>query len=217
MKDSVKSKLQGVRQVVMVSIVLMLICGLLFPALLSGISQLLFPGQAKGNLLTVEGKTLGAKYVGQEFNQAYYMWSRPSAVHYNVYVEAEDGKKYYPDKTEFEGIGSGSENYAPSNPALTERIQKDLDRFLALNPNVKKEDIPADLLTASGSGLDPHISPQAALIQIPRIAEASGLSEEEIRSIVEQHTQKKLLGIFGEETVNVLEVNIALAQKMGLL
>ena len=97
------------------------------------------------------------------------------------------------------------------------RIQKDLDDFLAAHPGVKAEDIPADLLTASGSGLDPHISPQAAEVQIPAVAEHSGLSEEEVSQIVEENTEGKTLGVFGEERVNVLKCNLAIAESMGLL
>ena len=217
MKESVKNLLHGTRQAVTVTVVLMLICGLLFPCLLTGLSALIFPNQAGGNLITVNGQTVGAEYVGQEFTEDYYMWSRPSAYHYNVYTEGEDGKQYYPDRTEFPGIGSGSNNYAPSNPALTERVEADIEAFLEKNPEVKREDIPTDLLTASGSGLDPHISPESAEIQIPRIVEASGLSEDTVRDIVRNNTDGKFLGIFGEETVNVLMVNIEIAQKMDLI
>lgn len=217
MKESMKKIMHNGRQTVMVTLILMVICGLLFPCLLTGLSALLFPNQAHGSLLTVNGQTVGAENVGQEFTEDYYMWSRPSAYHYNVYVEGEDGKQYYQDGTEFPGIGSGSDNYAPSNPALTERVEADIEAFLAKNPDVKREDIPTDLLTASGSGLDPHISPASAEIQIPRIAEASGLTEEEIKDIVSENTQGKLLGIFGEETVNVLKVNVEIAQRMGIL
>ena len=217
MKESVKNLLHGTRQAVTVTVVLMLICGLLFPCLLTGLSALIFPNQAGGNLITVNGQTVGAEYVGQEFTEDYYMWSRPSAYHYNVYTEGEDGKQYYPDGTEFPGIGSGSNNYAPSNPALTERVEADIEAFWKKNPEVKQEDIPTDLLTASGSGLDPHISPESAEIQIPRIVEASGLSEDTVRDIVRNNTDGKFLGIFGEETVNVLMVNIEIAQKMDLI
>lgn len=217
MKESVKKLLYGTRQTVAVSVMLMVICGLVFPCLLTGISALVFPNQANGNLITVNGQTVGAENVGQEFTEDYYMWSRPSAYHYNVYVEGEDGKQYYHDGTEFAGLGSGSNNYAPSNPALTERVKADMEAFLERNPEVKSEDIPTDLLTASGSGLDPHISPQSAEIQIPRIAEASGLAENQIREIVADNTSGKVLGIFGEDTVNVLKVNIAIAQAMNII
>ena len=114
-------------------------------------------------------------------------------------------------------LSSGSNNYAPSNPALTERVEADLETFLEKNPEVKEEDIPTDLLTASGSGLDPHISPDSAEIQIPRIVEASGLSEEEVREIIDRNTEGKTLGVFGEDKVNVLLVNIEIAQAMGLI
>ena len=216
MKESVKSILHSARQTVGVTVILMLVCGLLFPCLLTGLSALIFPHQADGNLLTVNGQTVGAEYVGQEFTEDYYMWSRPSAYHYNVYVEGEDGM-YYNDGTEFPGIGSGSNNYAPSNPALTQRVEADIEAFLAENPGVAREDIPADLMTASGSGLDPHISPAAAQVQLPAIAEASGLSPERLAQIVADNTEEKLLGVFGEETVNVLGVNLDIALAMGLI
>ena len=119
--------------------------------------------------------------------------------------------------TRFAGLSSGSANYAPSNEALTERVEADIEAFLAKNPEVKREDIPTDLLTASGSGLDPHISPASAEVQVPRIAEASGLSEEEVRAIIERHTSGKILGVFGENKVNVLETNVEIAQAMGLI
>lgn len=217
MNESVKNLLHAARQAVVVTLVLMLICGLVFPCLLTGISSLIFPRQANGNLITVNDKTVGSEFVGQEFTADYYMQSRPSAYHYNVYKENADGTQTYLDGTEFMGIGSGSNNYAPSNPALTERVEADIETFLEKNPTVKREDIPTDLMTASGSGLDPHISPAAAKVQVPRIAEASGLSEDKVNEIIEKNTNGKLLGVFGEETVNVLKVNIEIAQNMGIL
>lgn len=217
MKDLIKDLMHNARQTIVVSIVLMVICGFIFPCLLTGISTILFPEQANGNVLKVNDTAVGAKYVGQEFTKDYFMWSRPSAYHYNVYVEGEDGKQYYTDGTEFPGIGSGSNNYAPSNPALLERVEQDIKNFLEKNPDVSIDDIPTDLLTASGSGLDPHISVESALIQVPRIAKASGLAQETIESIVENNTEGKFLGVFGEETVNVLMVNIEIAQQMELI
>ena len=212
-----KEFLHGTRQAVLVTVVLMLICGLLFPCLLTGLSSVIFPHQAGGSLITVNGMAVGAEHVGQEFTQDCYMWSRPSAYHYNVYTESEDGRKYYNDGTEFGGLASGSNNYAPSNPALVERVEADMEAFLEKNPEIKREDIPTDLLTAAGSGMDPHISPASAQIQLPRIAQASGLSEESLQEIVKRNTAGKLLGVFGEETVNVLKVNIEIAQAMGTL
>lgn len=217
MKECAKGFLRNIRQAVIVSLVLMLLCGLLFPTLLTGLSALFFPHQAGGSLTEANGKVVAAENVGQEFLQAYYMWSRPSAYHYNMYKENEDGTKTYQDGTEFPGIGSGSNNYAPSNPELVKRVETDIEKFLEKNPDVKREDIPTDLLTASGSGLDPHISPTSAEIQIPRIVEASGLSEDDVRKIVKEHTGGKLLGIFGEDTVNVVQVNIDIGIAMGLI
>lgn len=205
----------GLRQAVTVTVVLMVLCGFLFPVCLTGLSQLFLKDQANGSLIEVDGKAVGAKYVGQEFTEDCYLWSRPSAYHYNVFTEDEEGNQTYLDGSEFTGLASGSNNYAPSNPALVERVEAGIETFLEKNPGVSREDIPADLVTASGSGLDPHISPEAAAIQVPRIAEASGLSEEEVSDIIKKHTEGKVLGIFGEDTVNVLETNIALAEAMG--
>ena len=217
MKESKKSLFRGARQAVVLTVVLMLLCGLVFPCVLTGLSALIFPKQAGGSLITVDGQTVGAGHVGQEFTEDYYLWGRPSAYHYNTYVEDEEGNQTYSDGTPFAGLGSGSNNYAASNPALSQRVEEDLEEFLEKNPGVEREDIPTDLLTASGSGLDHHISPEAAEVQVPRIAAASGLSEDQVREIVADHTSGKLLGIFGAETVNVLQVNLDLARAMGLL
>ena len=217
MKDSVKSFLHNARQAVLVTVVLMVICGFLFPCVLTGLAGVIFPHQAGGSLIEVDGKVVGAENVGQEFTEDYYLWSRPSAYHYNVYVEDAEGNQTYRDGSEYPGLSSGSNNYAPSNPALTERVEADLENFLAKNPDVKREDIPTDLLTASGSGLDPHISPASAEVQVPRIAKASGLSEDTVRELIAENTKGKVLGIFGEETVTVLETNLAIAQELGLL
>lgn len=211
-----------IRQAVLVTAALLVLCGLVFPVLLSGLSALIFPDQAKGSLVTADGSAVGAGNVGQEFTEDYFMWGRPSAYHYNTYYEEDadgDGEveQYYNNGSEFAGLSSGSNNYAPSNPALTERVEADIEAFLEANPDVSREDIPTDLMTASGSGLDPHISPASAEIQIPRIVEASGLSEEEVRRIIDGNTTGKLLGVFGEVTVNVLGVNLDIAQAMGLV
>lgn len=206
-----------IRQSVVVTLLLLLLCGFGFPVELSGLSAVIFPSQAKGSLVTADGEAVGAANVGQDFTEPYFMKCRPSAYHYNTYYEDEEGNRFYLDGSEFAGLASGSNNYAPSNPALTERVEADIQEFLAANPGVSREDIPADLMTASGSGLDPHISPQSAQIQIPALAEASGLSEDEIRQIVADNTTGKLLGVFGEETVNVLGVNLDIAKAMGLV
>lgn len=212
-----KNFLHNTKRAVLVTVVLMIICGLIYPLVLTGISKVIFPRQAEGSLIRVDGKVVGAETIGQEFTEDYYMWGRLSAYHYNTYTEDENGNLVYSDGTEFAGVSSGSNNYAPTNEALTERVENDMEKFLERNPEVKAEDIPTDLLTASGSGLDPHISPESAQIQIPRIAEASGLSEEKVEEIVSEHTEGKLLGVFGEETVNVLMVNLDIAKEMGVI
>lgn len=208
---------RGLRQSLVVTLLLLLLCGLVFPVLLSGISAVIFPSQANGSLVYVDGQAVGAENVGQDFTEPYFMKGRPSAYNYNTYYEDEQGNQYYNDGSEFAGLSSGSNNYAPSNPALTERVEADIEAFLEANPDVKREDIPADLMTASGSGLDPHITPESARIQIPALAAASGLSEEQLEQIVADHTEGKLFGIFGEETVNVLGVNLDIAKAMGLV
>lgn len=220
MKNNTKAKksvFSYTRQVIIVTLILLIICGLGFPLLLTGISSLIFPKQADGNLVKADGVAVGSEFVGQDFTEDYFMKCRPSAYNYNTYYEDENGNKYYNDGSEFGGLGSGSNNYAPSNPELAERVENDIGEFLEANPGVKREDIPTDLLTASGSGLDPHISPASAEIQIPAISKASGISEEELKKIVEDNTEGKLLGIFGEETVNVLGVNLEIAKEMGIV
>ena len=212
--DTLKNLLRTLRPALTVTLVLMLVCGLGFPLLMTGLSALIFPARAEGSLVMVDGQAVGAEFVGQEFTEPFFMKGRPSAVHYNTYFEDENGSKTYADGSEFGGLASGSSNYGPSNPALRERVEADMEAFLAANPGVTADQIPTDLLTASGSGLDPHISPASAAIQLPAISEASGLSMETLEAIVEDNTTGRLLGIFGEETVNVLGVNVDIAQAM---
>lgn len=207
----------SLHQSLMVTFLLLLLCGFAFPVLLSGISAVVFPRQANGSLVYVDGQAVGSANVGQDFTKPYFMKGRPSAYNYNTYYEDEQGDQYYNDGSAFAGLGSGSNNYAPSNPALTERVEADIQAFLEASPDVKREDVPADLMTASGSGLDPHITPESARIQIPALAAATGLSEEELEQIVADNTEDKLLGVFGEETVHVLGVNLDIAKAMGLV
>jgi len=201
--------LKGMKTPFLVTVTLLLICGLAYPLLLTGISQVIFPNQANGSLITVEGKTVGSTLEGQDFTDARFMKCRPSAVNYNTYTleDKENGN--------YTGVSSGSKNYAPTNIELTKRVQVGIDEFLKANPSIKKEDIPTDLLTASGSGLDPHISPEAAAVQIPALSTATGLSEDRLKEIVQDNTQEKVLGIFGESTVNVLKVNIQIAKDIN--
>lgn len=204
-------------QTVTITVTLLLICGVGFPLLLTGLSAIFFPSQAQGNLVYANGEIIGSAFIGQDFTEDYFMKCRPSEYHYNTYYEDDNGVLHYNDGSKYVGLSSGSSNYGASNPLLTERVEADIQEFLAANPNVTREEIPVDLMTASGSGLDPHISPEAAAIQLPAISEASGIREEKLLKFVASHTTGKLLGIFGEETVNVLMVNLEIAKEMGLI
>ena len=213
--EYMKKLMHVLRPAITATLILMLLCGLAYPLALNGLSAVIFPAQAKGSLVMVDGKPVGAAHVGQEFTEPCFMKGRPSAVHYNTYTEDAEGNRFFLDGSEFGGVGSGSNNYGPSNPALLERVEADIQHFLEANPEITREEIPTDLVTASGSGLDPHITPASAAVQLPAIAEASGLSMEQLEQIVADNTTGKLLGVFGEETVNVLGVNVAIAEAMA--
>ncbi len=203
--------LKGIKRPILVTIALLLICGLAYPLLLTGISQIIFPKQANGSLITINGQVIGSELEGQYFTDARFMKSRPSAVNYNTYTQEDK------DSGNYTGVGSGSKNYGPTNPELVKRVEADMAEFLKANPSIKKEDIPTDLLTASGSGLDPHISPTSASIQLPALVKSTGLSKEKLEAIVKENTKGKFLGVFGEETVNVLMVNLDIVKELGLL
>lgn len=199
-------------------VVMMLLCSFAYPLALTGVSQVAMKEKANGNLIDQNGnptvdpeEAVGSALVGQDFTEDYFFKGRVSSVNYNTYTEDQK------ENGEYAGVSSGSYNYGNSNPELKERIEKDLDEFLATHPGVKKEDVPSDLLTASGSGLDPHISPEAAEVQVKAVAEHSGLSEETVREIVKENTEEKVLGIYGEARVNVLKCNLGIAEKMGLI
>lgn len=167
--------------------VMIVLCGLMYPLLIAGIGKAT-PGGGKGKTLIANGKVVGYENVGQKFTDSNYFWGRPSAVEYNA-------------------AGSAGSNKGPSNPDYIKLVQERIDHFMAHHPGVKKNEIPADLVTASGSGLDPHISPAAALIQVKRIAAIRRLPEEKVRTLVEQQIEKTFLG---PAVVNVLKLNIAL-------
>ena len=193
-----------------VSIALMILCGLIYPLVMTGISQLIFNKQANGSMIVVDGKEVGSELIGQSFTDPKFFRGRVSSVNYNTYTE-EDTKPGEDGKAAYSGVGSGSQNLAPSNEALKERVEKDIEDFLEAHPGVKKEDIPTDLLTSSGSGLDPNISPKAAEIQIPAVSKASGISETDLIKLINKYTEGKSLGVFGEPRVNILKVNIEIA------
>ena len=209
MKTKIKTCFNGIKKPILITLILFLICGLIYPLLMTGISQLLFPHQANGSLVEFDGKVVGSELIGQDFTEDYYMKCRPSAIDYNTYTQEQI------DSGEYTGVSSGSDNLAPTNPELVERVKADIEKFLKNNPNVAKEDIPTDLMTASGSGLDPHISPESAQVQLDALVIATGLSIETLQEIVENNTVGKGFGIFGESTVNVLGVNLEITKLMG--
>lgn len=161
-----------------------------YAALVWGIAQAA-PNNGKGETISLNGKTVGFAKEGQLFNQDKYFWSRPSTVDYN-------------------GASSGGSNKGPSNPEYLADVQARIDTFLAHNPGITKEQVPSELVTASGSGLDPHISPEAAHIQVKRIASIRGIAEREINKLIDEQTEQPLLHLFGTEKINVLKLNIAL-------
>lgn len=194
----------------LMAITLIIICGFIYPLLVTGASQLFFNEKANGSLIEFDGKIVGSKLIGQDFKEERFFQGRVSSVNYNTYIkedilEDENGKKI------FSGVASGSANLAPSNPALIERVSKDIEEFLKNNPNINKEDIPTDLLTSSGSGLDPHITPESAKIQLDRVSKASGIAVSDLEKIIEKYTENRSIGIFGEPRVNVLLANLEIA------
>lgn len=180
------------------SILTFILLAILYPFVVWAIAQL-SPNQGKGFLVEGNGKTY-YKNIGQKFTEDQYFWSRPSAVDYNA-------------------AGSGGSNLAGSNPEYIQEVEGRIAHFLSHNPNVTKEQIPTEIVTASGSGLDPHLSVNALEIQVPRIAKLRGLGETELISLIKEHTENPLLGMFGPAKVNVLELNLALdalANKKGV-
>ena len=190
------------------SLVMFVICGLIYPTLMIGLSQVIFPHQANGSLIEMDGKVIGSEIVGQDFTDERLFHCRPSAVNYNTFTqnEKESNEQVLPS--------SGSENLASSNPKLEKRINDDVEEFLQENPTIKREDIPADIITASGSGLDPHISVDAANVQIDRVSKNTHISKDVLKKLIKDNTENKLFGIFGEEKVNVLQLNLSLIREI---
>jgi potassium-transporting ATPase KdpC subunit len=199
--------LREIRPAIVVLVALTLICGLVYPLAMTAIAQLAFPYQAQGSLIERNGTVVGSELIGQQFDSDKYFHGRPSAT---TAPDPKDPTKTIP--APYNALNSGGSNLGPSNKALIDRVKGDMDKLKAENPSGT---VPADLVTTSASGLDPDISPEAALFQVPRVAKARNLPEERIRDLVADHTEGRLFGLLGEPRVNVLKLNLALDQIAG--
>ncbi len=187
----------SIRPAIMLTLFLTIITGLIYPGIVTVLAQAIFPYQANGSLHTVNGQVIGSDIIGQQWNSPRYFHGRPSA------TLSDDGTKPQPYNAE----NSGASNLGPTNAILIKTIQQRTADLQKENPGVP---VPVDLVTSSGSGLDPDITPAAAYFQIPRIASERGMSQQDVRNLIDQHTQGRFLFIFGEPYVNVLELNLAL-------
>jgi len=185
--------LSELKPAILITIVFTIITGIAYPLAVTGVAQALFHHQANGSLIELNGKVIGSELIGQNFTKAEYFHPRPSAAGSNGY----------------DATASGGSNLGPTNPALNDRLTKDAAQFRKDNPDFTGP-IPADAITASGSGLDPEISPANALAQAPRVAKARGLATDAVVALVNTNTQQRDLGILGEPRVNVLKLNLAL-------
>jgi potassium-transporting ATPase KdpC subunit len=193
--------LAQLRAAVVTLLALTVITGVAYPLLVTGIAQAAFPRQANGSLITKDGKTVGSSLIGQSFDDPKYFWGRLSAT-------LDANSKALP----YNGASSYASNLGPTNPALVDEVQARIDSLHAADPD-NPAAVPVDLVTSSGSGLDPHISPAGADYQVRRVARRRGLDEARVRALVAAHTQDRQLGFLGEARVNVLELNLALDAK----
>jgi potassium-transporting ATPase KdpC subunit len=196
--------LREIRPAIIVLVALTLVTGLVYPLAMTGIAQVIFPHQARGSVIESGGKVVGSVFIGQNFTSDKYFHGRPSAT---TAPDPADATKTV--AAPYNAANSGGSNLGPSNKALIDRVQGDLDKLKKENPSAP---VPADLVTTSASGLDPEISPETAFFQVPRVAKARNLTENRVRALVSDHVEGRLLGLLGEPRVNVLLLNLALDQ-----
>jgi potassium-transporting ATPase KdpC subunit len=196
--------LKEIRPAIVMLVSFTVITGLAYPLAMTGISQAIFPHQAGGSLIERDGTVIGSELIGQNFTSAKYFHGRLSAT---TDTDPNDSTKTIP--APYNAANSAGSNLGPTSKALSDRVKTDVATLKAENPNMP---IPADLVTTSGSGLDPDISPAAAAFQVPRVAKARGLPVDQVTALVEANTKSRLLGLLGEPRVNVLALNMALDQ-----
>ncbi|WP_050402069.1 K(+)-transporting ATPase subunit C [Bradyrhizobium embrapense] len=194
--------LREIRPAILVLVLLTAITGLAYPLAMTAIAGVIFPKQAQGSLIEKGGKVIGSALIGQEFKEDKYFHGRPSAT---TAPDPNDASKTVP--APYNAANSGGSNLGPTSKALSDRVKEDVEKLKAENPSAS---VPVDLVTASASGLDPDISPDAALFQVPRVAKARSMSEDAVRELVTQNTQGRFAGVIGEPRVNVLALNLAL-------
>ena len=199
--------LREIRPAIVMIIALTAITGLAYPLAMTGIAGVLFNHRAQGSLIERDGKVIGSALIGQNFTSDRYFHGRPSAT---TGSDPADPTKSVP--VPYNAANSGGSNLGPTNKALIERVQGDLDRLKQQNPSAP---VPIDLVTTSASGLDPDITPEAALFQVPRVAKARNLPEDRVRQLVSAQVEQRVLGILGEPRVNVLALNLALDRAAG--
>ena len=194
--------LKEIRPAIVMMVLLTALTGLVYPLAMTGVAQAIFPHQANGSLIVKDGKVIGSELIGQNFADAKYFHGRPSAT---TDTDPNDSTKTVP--APYNAANSSGSNAGPTAKALVERVKGDVDRLKAENPGAP---VPMDLVTTSASGLDPDVSPEAAMFQVPRVAKARGLDEADVRRLVQAHTDGRLFGLIGEPHVNVLQLNMAL-------
>jgi potassium-transporting ATPase KdpC subunit len=194
--------LKEIRPAIIVLVALTLITGLLYPLAMTGIATVIFPFQAHGSMIERDGAVVGSALIGQQFTDDKYFHGRPSATNT---PDPNDPSKNV--DAPYNAANSGGSNLGPTSKMLADRLQGDVDKLKAENPSMP---VPVDLVTTSGSGLDPDISPEAALFQVPRVAKARNMPEDQVRQLVADQTEGRLLGLLGEPRVNVLQLNLAL-------
>jgi K+-transporting ATPase ATPase C chain len=188
----------------MANLILVALCCVGYPLLVMGVGHLVFPGNASGGIIQRDGKPIGAKLIGQPFTKPEYFHGRPSSA--GSAPSAPNG---------YDASNSSGSNFGPTNQKQYDAVKGNVDAFLKDNPTVKKGEVPVDLVTASGSGLDPHISPDGAFAQVERVARARNASVDQVRLLVAEHVEGPQWGIFGESSVNVLLLNLALDEKFA--